>query len=82
MDDNLASDPRVEDFVALDEVLNRLEGVDAQAARLVELRVFAGVTIDEAAGILDVSPRSVKRIWAYARAWLRREIEKGSTPNY
>ena len=60
----------------LDEVLERLKIVDPQAEKLVELRVFAGVTIEEAAHILNLSPRTVKRTWAYARAWLRREIEK------
>ena len=75
-EDRLACDPKVEDLAELDEVLERLKIVDPQAEKLVELRVFAGVTIEEAAHILNLSPRTVKRTWAYARAWLRREIEK------
>jgi RNA polymerase sigma factor (TIGR02999 family) len=59
-----------EDLVALDDALTELESVDAQAARFVCLRYFAGLTIDETAQALDVSPRTADRIWAYARAWL------------
>ena len=62
-------------LLALDEALTRLSAIDAQLARLVELRYFTGLTIDEAAKALNVSPRTVKRNWAYARAWLRREID-------
>ncbi len=79
LEDNLTCDPRVEDFAELDEALERLRNVDSQAEKLVELRVFAGATIDEAAQILNLSPRTVKRTWAYARAWLRREMERGDT---
>jgi RNA polymerase sigma factor (TIGR02999 family) len=69
----LAVDPR-HDLLALDAALSRLAAEDPQAARLVELRHFAGLTTAEAAPILDISPRTADRIWAYARAWLRREI--------
>ena len=79
LEDKLACDPRVEDLVELDELLERLKILDPQAEKLVELRVFAGVTIDEAAKVLNLSPRTVKRTWAYARAWLRREMEKNET---
>jgi DNA-directed RNA polymerase specialized sigma24 family protein len=51
--------------------------VDDRAAELVKLRVFAGLTIEEVAAITGVSPRTAKRTWAHARAWLRREIEEG-----
>jgi RNA polymerase sigma factor (TIGR02999 family) len=68
-----APEPR-EDLLALDEALTRFAAVDPQAARLVELRYFAGLTIPEAAEALDVSPRSADRLWAYARAWLHREV--------
>lgn len=64
-----------ESLLALDEALTRLASEDAELARLVELRYFAGMTIDQTAELLDVSPRTVKRNWAYARAWLRREME-------
>jgi RNA polymerase sigma factor (TIGR02999 family) len=62
-------------LLALDEALTRLGFIDAQLARLVELRYFAGLTIEETAQLLNVSPRTIKRNWAYARAWLRREID-------
>lgn len=62
-------------LLALDEALTRLAEVDAELARLVELRYFTGLTIEETAKLLEVSPRTVKRNWTYARAWLRREME-------
>lgn len=65
-------------MIALDEALTKLESEDADLARLVELRYFTGLTVDQAAEMLDVSPRTVKRNWAYARAWLRREMEGDS----
>jgi RNA polymerase sigma factor (TIGR02999 family) len=65
-----------EDVLALDEALNRLAATDKQAAELVQLRYFAGLTLPEAAEALDVSPSTASRLWTYARAWLRQEIEK------
>ena len=68
----------VEDFdtlIALDEALTRLAGEDPDLAKLVQLRYFTGLTIEDTAKVLGVSPRTTKRNWAYARAWLRREIE-------
>ena len=59
---------------ALDEALTRLEAIDAEQARLVELRYFAGLSIEEAAEALSISPATVKRRWALARAWLFREL--------
>jgi RNA polymerase sigma factor (TIGR02999 family) len=64
-----------EDVLALDEALKRLAKMDPAAASLVELRYFAGLTLPEAAQALGVSARSAGRIWAYARAWLRRAVE-------
>jgi RNA polymerase sigma factor (TIGR02999 family) len=61
-------------LVDLDEALSKLAAADAQAAELVKLRVFAGMTIEETAAVQGVSPRTVKRQWAYARAWLGREL--------
>jgi RNA polymerase sigma-70 factor, ECF subfamily len=61
---------------ALDEALTRLEAVDAGQARLVELRYFAGLSIEEAAEALGISPATVKRRWAMARAWLFRELSE------
>jgi RNA polymerase sigma factor (TIGR02999 family) len=58
----------------LDDALTKLAAIDPQAAELVKLRVFAGMTIEEAAQVQGISPRTVKRTWAYARAWLGREL--------
>lgn len=68
-----------EDLLALDEALQKFAGVNPQAAELVQLLYFGGLTLPEAAQALDVSPRTAGRLWAYARAWLRREIEGDST---
>ena len=67
--------PEVSDEVlAVDEALSALAAVDAQAAELVKLRYFAGLSIPEATQVLNIPPRSADRLWAYARAWLRRAI--------
>jgi RNA polymerase sigma factor (TIGR02999 family) len=68
-----AAEPR-DDLVALDDALTRLAATDPQAARLVELRHFAGLTVAEAAGALGISARTADRLWAFARAWLHREL--------
>lgn len=62
------------DLLAIDEALNRLALIDSQQARVVELRFFSGLTVEETATALGVSPKTVKRDWSVARAWLRREI--------
>ena len=62
---------------ALDEALVRLEQLDPEQARIVELRYFAGLAIEEAADALGLSPATVKRRWALARAWLFRELSEG-----
>jgi len=62
---------------ALDEALERLEAIDAEQARIVELRFFAGLSVEETADALALSPATVKRRWALARAWLFREIGGG-----
>ena len=67
---DLASEDRIADALALDDLLSRLESDDSQAASVVRLRFFAGLGIDETAEVLGVSPRTVKRNWEYARAWL------------
>jgi RNA polymerase sigma factor (TIGR02999 family) len=69
-----APEPR-EDLLALDEALTMLAATDRTAAELVQLRHFAALTLAEAAQVLDISPRTAGRLWAFARAWLRREIE-------
>lgn len=63
-----------EDLVALDEALTRLAAVDRQAADLVHLRFFAGLSLARAGEMLGISSRSADRLWAYARAWLHQEI--------
>ena len=72
--DAVATDAGV-DVLALHEALERLAALDADQARLVELRYFAGLSIEETADALEVSPATVKREWATARAWLRRELD-------
>jgi RNA polymerase sigma factor (TIGR02999 family) len=70
-----AAAPEVrEDLLALDEALTKLAAADPQAARLVELRYFGGLPVAEAARSLGVSPRTADRLWAFARAWLLREV--------
>lgn len=64
----------IEDLIALDNALNQLGVVNPQAADLVQLMYFSGLTLREAAEVLDISPRSADRLWAYAKAWLRREL--------
>jgi RNA polymerase sigma factor (TIGR02999 family) len=68
-----AIDPR-EDLVALDAALTRLTAEHPQAARLVELRHFSGLTVAEAAQALGIAHRTADRLWAFARAWLHREL--------
>lgn len=65
------------DLFSLDRALRKLEALDPQQAKVVELRYFGGLTVEEAADVLDVSPTTVKREWAVARAWLLRELEFG-----
>ena len=67
------------DLVALDDVLNQLAALDPQQSRLVELRFFGGLTIEETSVVLGVSPATVKREWATARAWLQREMRNKET---
>ena len=74
---DLATTADTDEVVAVDEALVGLAAADPQAAELVKLRYFAGLSIPEAAGVLDISPRSADRLWAYARAWLRRAISGG-----
>lgn len=64
-----------EDLLALDAALERLRAIDSQAVELVHLRYFAGLSLATSAEMLGVSPRTADRIWAFARAWLHREIK-------
>lgn len=67
------------DFAAIDDALKRLEALDPQQGKLVELRFFGGLSIKETADVTGVSPATVKREWAIARAWLQREIMAGAS---
>jgi RNA polymerase sigma factor (TIGR02999 family) len=66
------------DVVALDEALNALSQRDEQQSRIVEMRYFGGLTIDETAEVLKISPATVKRDWNMAKAWLSREMRRGA----
>ena len=74
--DRLASRPDV-NLLALDEALGRLEAIDPQKSRVVELRYFGGLGIEETAEVMGVSPATVNRDWSMARAWLRGELGDG-----
>ena len=67
------------DVIALDRALTALAGLDAQQAKIVELRFFGGLSVEETADALGISPATVKRHWTIARAWLLRELE-GTDP--
>lgn len=71
--------PISDELLDLDDALTRLSAVDPQAAELVKLRVFAGMTVEEAAALQGVSSRTAKRNWAYARAWLGRDLVANSS---
>jgi RNA polymerase sigma factor (TIGR02999 family) len=72
----VASPARGTDLVALDDALNALSQLDPRRARVVELRFFGGLTIEETAAALKVSPETVMRDWKLAKSWLMRELEK------
>jgi RNA polymerase sigma factor (sigma-70 family) len=73
----IVSEAREVDLVALDEALERLAAIDPQQSRVVELRFFSGLSVEETAEVLRVSTRTVKRDWNVAKGWLRREISQG-----
>ena len=62
------------DVTLLDQALQALESLDERQARIVELRFFAGLTVEETAELLEISPATVKRDWTLAKIWLRREL--------
>jgi RNA polymerase sigma-70 factor, ECF subfamily len=69
------------DVLALDDALKHLTERDPQQSRIVELRFFAGLTVEETAAVLDISPATVKRDWSMARAWLSRQLKRGEGGN-
>jgi len=78
LDLELAVDSGGEDLFAVDEALSRLAAAEPELAKLVELRFFAGLTLEQAAQSLNISLRTANRHWTYARAWLRRELDRRS----
>lgn len=72
--DQLAGFERAVELCALDDALDALARMDARRARVIELRFFGGLTVEETASVLDISPQSVMRDWRLARAWLAREL--------
>jgi RNA polymerase sigma-70 factor (ECF subfamily) len=77
LDENLiAVDAKLVDVLALDEVLTRLAAVDERQARVVELRFFGGLSVEETAEVMDISPATVKREWSMAKAWLYNELSR------
>lgn len=74
----IMADERSEALIALDDALRKLESMDERKSRVVELRYFGGLSVDETAAFLKVSASTVARDWKLARAWLRREIEQAA----
>jgi RNA polymerase sigma factor (TIGR02999 family) len=80
LDDSTAlPEQRDLDLIALDDALKSLTELDPQQSRIVELRYFAGLTIEDTSEVLGISPATVKRDWATARAWLQREMMRGGS---
>jgi RNA polymerase sigma-70 factor (ECF subfamily) len=75
----VANEPR-DDFVALDDALDALAKFDERKSRVIELRFFGGLTVEETASVVEVSPETVIRDWQLAKAWLRREM-RARTPS-
>jgi RNA polymerase sigma factor (TIGR02999 family) len=79
-EDLAAASPSEIDVLAVDRLLTDLEALDAQQARIVELRFFAGLTVEETAEALGISKATVKRDWAVAKAWMAKELKPPETP--
>ncbi|MBL8760181.1 MAG: sigma-70 family RNA polymerase sigma factor [Phycisphaerae bacterium] len=77
-DDHLSDEPDPEQMLALDEALEKLRGYDPRKSELVMLRYFGGLSIEDAADAMSLSPATIKTEWAYCRAWLHRELAGGS----
>jgi RNA polymerase sigma factor (TIGR02999 family) len=72
----IVSEGKSANFIALDDALNSLAAIDPVQSRVIELRVFGGLTVEETAEVLGISPRTVKREWSMAKAWLHRQLTK------
>jgi RNA polymerase sigma factor (TIGR02999 family) len=78
LQEDLAAAPQRDlNLLAVDEALTRLEAVDPEKSRMVELRFFSGLSVEETAQVMGVSPRTIDRQWQTAKAWLHREINSG-----
>jgi RNA polymerase sigma factor (TIGR02999 family) len=73
----LVGQTRPKEIVALDEALERLSHLEPRVGQVIEMRFFAGLSVEETANALSISPRTVKREWSLGRAWLRRELSAG-----
>ena len=76
---DLVSESESQQMLALDDALTRLAAEDPVKADLVKLRYFAGLKLEEAAGLLGISRATADRYWAYARAWLHHEVSRGDS---
>ena len=75
LNEEITAEPQRDmNLLALDEALNKLETIDPEKSKLVELRFFSGLSISEAAEVMGVSPRTVDRQWQTARVWLHKEV--------
>ena len=74
----VVADDQASHFIALDEALRRLESLDPQKGKIVELRYFGGLSVEEAAEVMNISPRTVRREWQRAKAWLYRMMTEGT----
>lgn len=74
----LLSDDRLDEVLSVDAALTRLGRIDSRVVRIIECRVFMGMTVEETADALELSPATVKRHWTTARAWLTRELTAGA----
>jgi RNA polymerase sigma factor (sigma-70 family) len=72
----IISQERASEVIALDEALTALAAIDPQQSRIIELRFFGGLSVDETAEVLSLSPATIKREWSSAKLWLLREISK------
>ena len=79
LDEGMAvTELRAVEMISLDRALTKLTALDADQGRIVELRFFGGLSVEETADVMKLSPATIKRYWASAKAWLYREIEKGT----
>lgn len=81
LDDSLLiAEDRLADVLAIDEIVERLDALDPRQGRIVELRFFGGLSVEEVAEVLQISTPTVKREWQSAKAWLHRELTRGTAP--